>query len=46
MVARDLEDVWPAHAFGVREDGLDVEEDLLDLQGEGGGDGVVGAEGC
>lgn len=45
VVARHLEDARPARAAGVREDGLDVEEDLLDLEGEGGGDGVVGAEG-
>lgn len=45
MVARDLEDVRPAHAFGVCQDGLYVEKDLLDLEGEGWGDGAVGAAG-
>jgi len=45
VVARDLEDVWPPHAFGVRQDSLHVLEDLLDLEGEGGGDGAVRAEG-
>ncbi len=31
MVARYLEHVRPAHALSVRQDGLDVFEDLLDL---------------